>query len=143
MRVLSWTFWRSLLWKSDDALARAMPLAQLPLPEHQLRLVVPAPFVVAPAAEPILVEPAHAEPAPPRPLARQLAVQRHLTRISKRKRARSKLKSKPKPKKAPSVPRHRSTAVNRPSSKRAAAARRNAGKKRTTPRRHVWLSSKR
>lgn len=142
MRLLSWTFWRTLLWKSDDALARALPLAELPLPAHQLRLVVPeSPVSVSPIET--AVETIKVPSAPQRPLAKQLAVQRHLTRIAKRKRPASRLKSKPKPKKTSSPPRRNSAAANRPSSKRASAAKRKAGKKRTPARRHVWLAAKR
>lgn len=142
MRVFSWAFWRTLFLKSDDALARELPLARLPLPEHQLRIVAPErPTLEIPAVTPSVVDPP-AERSK-RPLAGQLAVQRHLRRIAKRKRNRSKVKSAAKYKTRASVPRRMSTPVNRPTSKRAAAAKRNAGKKRNTPSRHVWLSAKR
>ena len=139
MRVFSWAFWRTFFLKADDALARAMPPVSFP-PQQLLPQIT-----IEPAASPTQSPPDVAEavsPAPPRPLAKQLAVQRHLTRIAKKKqRAKTKPKAKKKPK--PYALSRKPSAINRPSSKRAAAAKRNAGKKRVIPRRHVWLSAKR
>lgn len=142
MRVFSWAFWRTFFLKADDALARAMPHVAFPVPRlqpHVATEVVAPP--VAPAAPTDVT--AAVSPAPPRPLAKQLAVQRHLTRIAKKKQRRTKPRPAAKKKPKPCAARRASTATNRPSSKRTAAAKRNAGKKRNIPRRHVWLSAKR
>lgn len=73
MRVFSWAFWRTFFLKADDALARAMPPVSFPAPGFAPQ--VPAEVTAPPVLPTPPADVAEAvSPAPPRPLAKQLAV---------------------------------------------------------------------
>lgn len=122
MRVLLWAFSPELFLKSDDALAREAPSARLVDIWH------PTP-VPAPASTP------SKRATGPSPIARQLAVQRHLRHKAGRKAPaanRAPLRKKRTAKRRPGA------SVNRPAKPLASAK----SKKRSAPRRHVWLAAK-
>lgn len=122
MRVLLWAFSPELFLKSDDALAREAPSARL------VYISPPTP-VPAPASTPTK------RATGPSPIARQLAVQRHLRRKSGRKTTKA---NRAPLRKKRTAQRRPATSVNRPAKQRASAK----SKKRSAPRRHVWLAAK-